>query len=185
MRCKEWYGWHFPELVKVVSLAGSASPDGSNTALAYARCVQTIGDKSTLTPDSLPALARALAPPASLDADQDPDAAIQAIASKILAASRASMGTDISPVDLIHISAFADRVVSLCTYRLRLGAYLSEKMACVAPNLAALIGDIVGARLISHAGSLTNLAKYPASTVQILGAEKVCLYEIYSLTVCV
>ena len=42
----------------------------------------------------------------------------------------------------------------------------------MAPNLAALIGDIVGARLISHAGSLTNLAKYPASTVQILGAEK-------------
>jgi nucleolar protein 56 len=45
-------------------------------------------------------------------------------------------------------------------------------MSCVAPNLAALIGDTVGARLISHAGSLTNLAKYPASTVQILGAEK-------------
>jgi nucleolar protein 56 len=42
----------------------------------------------------------------------------------------------------------------------------------VAPNLATLIGDQVGARLISHAGSLTNLAKYPASTLQILGAEK-------------
>ena len=42
----------------------------------------------------------------------------------------------------------------------------------IAPNLQALIGDFVGARLISHAGSLTNLAKYPASTVQILGAEK-------------
>ena len=42
-------------------------------------------------------------------------------------------------------------------------------MGNVAPNLAALIGDTVGARLISHAGSLTNLAKYPASTVQILG----------------
>merc|ERR1712241_1249984 len=42
----------------------------------------------------------------------------------------------------------------------------------VAPNLAVLIGDTVGARLISHAGSLTNLAKCPASTVQILGAEK-------------
>lgn len=42
----------------------------------------------------------------------------------------------------------------------------------VAPNLGALIGDIIAARLISHAGSLTNLAKYPASTVQILGAEK-------------
>merc|ERR1712110_1311095 len=42
----------------------------------------------------------------------------------------------------------------------------------VAPNLAVLIGDTVGARLISHAGSLTNLAKYPASTLQILGAER-------------
>jgi len=42
----------------------------------------------------------------------------------------------------------------------------------VAPNLAALLGDRISARLISHAGSLTNLSKYPASTVQILGAEK-------------
>lgn len=47
------------------------------------------------------------------------------------------------------------------------------QMGIVAPNLAALIGDTVGARLISKAGSLTSLAKSPASTVQILGAEKV------------
>jgi len=45
-------------------------------------------------------------------------------------------------------------------------------MNAVAPNLSALIGDIVGSKLISHAGGLTNLAKYPASTIQILGAEK-------------
>lgn len=45
-------------------------------------------------------------------------------------------------------------------------------MAAIAPNLTALVGDLVGARLISHAGSLMNLAKHPASTVQILGAEK-------------
>ena len=42
----------------------------------------------------------------------------------------------------------------------------------IAPNLTALLGDTIGARLLSKAGSLTNLAKYPASTVQILGAEK-------------
>merc|ERR1712228_302180 len=47
-----------------------------------------------------------------------------------------------------------------------------SKMGQVAPNLATLIGEIIGARLISKAGSLTNLAKAPASTVQILGAEK-------------
>lgn len=47
------------------------------------------------------------------------------------------------------------------------------QMGIVAPNLAALIGDTVGARLISKAGSLTSLAKCPASTIQVLGAEKV------------
>merc|ERR1711981_1376203 len=45
-------------------------------------------------------------------------------------------------------------------------------MSAIAPNLTILVGELVGARLISHAGSLMNLAKHPASTVQILGAEK-------------
>lgn len=45
-------------------------------------------------------------------------------------------------------------------------------MSAVAPNLAALIGEMVGSKLIAHAGGLTNLSKYPASTIQILGAEK-------------
>jgi nucleolar protein 58 len=45
-------------------------------------------------------------------------------------------------------------------------------MQALAPNLTALVGEIIGARLICHAGSLVNLAKCPASTVQILGAEK-------------
>jgi nucleolar protein 58 len=46
-------------------------------------------------------------------------------------------------------------------------------MNAIAPNLTVMVGELVGARLIAHAGSLMNLAKYPASTVQILGAEKV------------
>lgn len=79
---------------------------------------------------------------------------------------------DISPIDLMNIEMFAKRVVSLSEYRRQLAVYLHNKMVGVAPNLAHLIGDQVGARLIAHAGSLTNLAKYPASTVQILGAEK-------------
>ncbi len=62
--------------------------------------------------------------------------------------------------------------MSLGQYRQHLSSYLAGKMGVVAPNLGALIGDTVAARLISHAGSLTNLAKAPASTIQILGAEK-------------
>merc|ERR1712025_900096 len=64
------------------------------------------------------------------------------------------------------------RVIALADYRKMVSTYLKKKMSSVAPNLAALIGEMVAARLIAHAGSLTNLAKYPASTVQILGAEK-------------
>merc|ERR1711993_43661 len=93
-------------------------------------------------------------------------------AKAIIDASKMSMGMDISPLDLMNIEKFANRVIALAEYRKELSKYLTDKMGNVAPNLAALIGDTVGARLISHAGSLTNLAKYPASTVQILGAEK-------------
>lgn len=93
-------------------------------------------------------------------------------AKDVIEAAKSSMGQDISPIDLLNIESFARRVISLAEYRHKLHTYLLDKMHAVAPNLSALIGEIVGARLISHAGSLTNLAKYPASTVQILGAEK-------------
>ena len=57
-------------------------------------------------------------------------------------------------------------------YRRQLWEYLQNRMAAIAPNLTTMVGELVGARLIAHAGSLMNLAKAPASTVQILGAEK-------------
>merc|ERR1711971_395215 len=93
-------------------------------------------------------------------------------AQAVIDASKSSMGMDISPVDLLNIDMFASRVIGITEYRKELSTYLRSKMSVVAPNLSVLIGDTVGARLISHAGSLTNLAKCPASTVQILGAEK-------------
>ena len=77
-----------------------------------------------------------------------------------------------TPVDLINVQQFAQRVMDLAEYRKNLYDYLVTKMNDIAPNLASLIGEVVGARLISHAGSLTNLAKCPSSTLQILGAEK-------------
>ena len=79
---------------------------------------------------------------------------------------------DISPIDLLNIERFANQVIKLSEFRKRLYTYLCSKVNQVSPNLGQLIGELVAARLISHAGSLTNLAKYPASTIQILGAEK-------------
>lgn len=82
------------------------------------------------------------------------------------------MGTEISDSDISHIHSLCDQVIAITAYRTQLAEYLSNRMKAIAPNLTALVGDLVGARLISHAGSLLNLAKHPASTVQILGAEK-------------
>ncbi|CAH1417311.1 unnamed protein product [Lactuca virosa] len=73
--------------------------------------------------------------------------------------------------DLVH-QMFAQRVMYLAEYRNKLYDYLVAKMSDIAPNLAALFGEVVGARLISHAGSLTNLSKCSSFTLQILGAEK-------------
>merc|ERR1719209_1674621 len=82
------------------------------------------------------------------------------------------MGTEIADLDLLNIKHLCQQVVEIQEYRSQLYEYLKNRMVAIAPNLTILVGELVGARLISHAGSLMNLAKHPASTVQILGAEK-------------
>mmetsp|Transcript_5303 Transcript_5303/g.7641 ORF Transcript_5303/g.7641 Transcript_5303/m.7641 type:complete len:522 (-) Transcript_5303:89-1654(-) len=149
MRVREWYSWHFPELKDIVK-----------DNYMFARCAAYIQDK------------------ASLAADEDKKEGLQEIigdedtVTAVLNAARTSMGVDCSATDMLNIVNFTQRMVTLGQYRKELALYLQEKMTIVAPNLSALIGDTVAARLISKAGSLTNLAKAPASTVQILGAEK-------------
>lgn len=147
MRVREWYSWHFPELVKIV-----------NDNYLYAKLAKFIEDKAELSEEKIPGLTDILG-------DEDK-------AKEVVEAAKASMGQDLSPVDLINVKQFAQRVMDLAEYRKKLYDYLVTKMNDIAPNLAALVGEIVGARLISHAGSLTNLAKCPSSTLQILGAEK-------------
>lgn len=148
MRCREWYSYHFPELYKIVQ-------DNA----VFAALVTVIGDRAQLTEEATPQIQQIVGGDAKL-------------AETVIHAARTSMGMEIADVDLQTVKSFAERVSALAKYRLKLHGYLCDKMQSVAPNLAALIGEMVGARLISHAGSLTSLAKYPASTVQILGAEK-------------
>jgi nucleolar protein 58 len=90
----------------------------------------------------------------------------------VKAAAEISMGTEISDSDIGHIHQLCDQVIAITAYRTQLAEYLRNRMTAIAPNLTALVGELVGARLIAHAGSLLSLAKHPASTVQILGAEK-------------
>uniref|UniRef100_A0A7S0ZAE6 Nucleolar protein 56 n=1 Tax=Timspurckia oligopyrenoides TaxID=708627 RepID=A0A7S0ZAE6_9RHOD len=157
MRVREWYSWHFPELVKIV-------PDNQ----MYAKCVALIRERNRMVTA------------ASTGGEEDAEMRAKLLeiladeerVQDVISAAKISMGTDVSAVDMINIERFATRVVKLGEFRGQLQRYLTHKMGVVAPNLRALLGDAVAARLIAHAGSLTNLAKYPASTVQILGAEK-------------
>lgn len=147
MRIREWYSYHFPELSKIV-------PENH----MYAKVARVIQNRKELTDDKLSAIEEIV-----MDSEK---------AKAIFKAAKSSMGMDINEIDLKNVEQFAKRVVALVNYRKKMSEYLTSKMTGVAPNLATLIGDQVGARLIAHAGSLTNLAKAPASTVQILGAEK-------------
>lgn len=153
MRVREWYSWHFPELVKLTT-----------DNIMYARIAHFLGKRTSMTADGVNT-AEKLEQLEAITMDST-------MAQSILDATKSSMGFDISDIDMENVSLFTERVVGLADYRTKLHNYLSAKMSAVAPNLSTLIGEVVGARLISHAGSLTNLAKYPASTVQILGAEK-------------
>jgi len=143
MRAREWYGWHFPELGKVIT-----------DNIAYIRTVQVMGTrencKNTDLSDILP----------------------EDIEARVKEAAEISMGTEISDIDMFNIKHLCDQVMEIQEYRGQLYEYLKNRMIAIAPNLTAVVGELIGARLISHAGSLLNLAKHPASTVQILGAEK-------------
>ena len=95
-------------------------------------------------------------------------------AREILEAAKTSMGQDISPIDMVNIETFARRVISLAEYRLQLHAYLLDKMHAIAPNLSALIGEIVGARLISHAGAPPRPPQREVATICPLCAQNWC-----------
>ncbi|CAK60577.1 unnamed protein product (macronuclear) [Paramecium tetraurelia] len=144
MRLREWFGWHFPELGKIIT-----------DNLIYAKVVKAIGMRIKTSQTDLSGIL-----PDNLEAD-------------VKQAAEVSFGTEITLEDEKFILCLADQVIELTDYR----AQLSE-MQAIAPNLTTMVGELVGARLISHAGSLVNLAKYPASTVQILGAEKALLKAI-------
>ena len=83
-----------------------------------------------------------------------------------------STGADIEEDDLLMLKSFAESVYSLQKSRKELETYIDSKMEAIAPNLRDLLGSTLGAKLIAHIGSIKRLATYPASVIQIMGAEK-------------
>ncbi|MBU2559723.1 hypothetical protein KKA03_02405 [archaeon] len=83
-----------------------------------------------------------------------------------------SIGAGLGDVDIEILTRFAKEIAGTYKFKDELYSYIESAMEEVAPNLSAFAGPIVGAKLISQAKGLENLAKMPASRLQVLGAKK-------------
>jgi nucleolar protein 56 len=83
-----------------------------------------------------------------------------------------SMGAKLETADELLLKGFAESVYSLYERKKQIEYYIEDRMRYISPNLKLIAGSILGARLISIAGSLEKLAAFPSSTIQVLGASK-------------
>jgi nucleolar protein 56 len=143
-RLREWYGIHFPELDRLIEKHET-----------YARLVLDLGTRENFTLEAL-------------EKEGVPEAKAEA-AAKV---AKTSMGAEIAETDLEQVQALSKNVLDLYELRKNMESFLDKTMEEVAPNTKAMVGSLLGARLIAVAGSLQNLAMRPASTIQVLGAEK-------------
>lgn len=147
MNVKEWYSWHFPELVKFL-----------NNSYLYVISIKFIGNKKRINFKKAQELGILF-----MNEKKGLD---------IFEAIKTSIGSDILALDLLVIEKLCTRVILMTEFKNRLNNYMNQKLRSVVPNLTALLGENLSAKLITKAGSLKNLAKYSSSTIQILGAEK-------------
>lgn len=83
-----------------------------------------------------------------------------------------TMGADLGKVDVEEIIILANEIKSLFALRQKHEKYLEKVMKKYCPNLLELAGVTIGAKLLELGKSLKHLAMLPASTIQLLGAEK-------------
>lgn len=141
---REWYGYYWPELGKEVE-----------DHELYLTLVAQLGRVENFTEENLKKFIK-------------DDKLIK----RILRAKEERVGITITGEDIRMIQHVARRTLDLYEDKERILDYLDELMQEAAPNIRALIGSVIGAKLIRKAGGLNELAKMPASTIQILGAEK-------------
>jgi nucleolar protein 56 len=143
-RMREWYGLHFPELDNLLS-----------NLVMYSEIVSKAGLRENIVVEILQGIGL-----------QDKKVEV------ILDAAKRSKGGDMTPENLAIVKRLADEVIAQSDLRKVLADHIEAAMETVAPNIKELLTAAVGARIIAKAGSLARLATLPASTIQILGAEK-------------
>ncbi len=143
-RLREWYSVYFPEMDRLIEKHET-----------YSRLVMKLGYKENYTFEAV-------------QAEGIPNERSELLAKT----AQSSMGADVSSSDLEQIQTLSKDVLNLYELRKNMENYVDRTMEELAPNVRAVAGALLGARLIAMAGSLQNLAMRPASTIQVLGAEK-------------
>lgn len=142
-RLREWYGLHFPELDNLI-----------DTIAGYSKIV-CAGRRDDLNQKVYS------------------DAGFPDEKSEMLSLlQEKSRGGQISNENLAIVQSLAKQILDLFELRATLEKHIEEQMKTIAPNLSGILGTSVGARILGRAGSLKRLATMPASTIQVLGAEK-------------
>jgi nucleolar protein 56 len=141
---REWYGLHFPELDNLLS-----------SLTAYAEIVKRAGSRESISEEILKTV--------GIEGRK---------VDIIISACARSRGGDLTGENLEILQMLADQIIILSTLRRTLVEQVEFMMKTVAPNIKELLTAPVGARVIAKAGSLSKLAILPASTIQVLGAEK-------------
>ncbi len=143
-RLREWYGIYFPELAELVTKIES-----------YANLVATLTWREEFTKENLLKLGYA-----------------EKKATAIEEAAKASRGGMLEMNDIEMIRIHAKMLKDMVKTRDAIENYLEELLEEVAPNITAIVGPKLAARLIAKAGGIKKLAMFPASTIQLLGAER-------------
>ena len=142
-RLREWYGLHFPELDNLI--------DSIN---GYSQIVLS-GKRENISVEDFE----------KAGFSKDKVEMLSLIKEK-------SRGGNITEKNFGIVQSLAKQILNLFELRKNIEVHVDEQMKEEAPNISAILGTTVGARVLAHAGSLKRLATMPASTIQILGAEK-------------
>ena len=142
-RLREWYGLHFPELDNLI--------DSIN---GYSQIVLSGKRENISTEDFEKA-----------GFSKDKVEMLSLVKEK-------SRGGNISEENFAIVQSLAKQILDLFELRKSIEEHVEKQMLEEAPNISAILGTTVGARILAHAGSLKRLATMPSSTIQILGAEK-------------
>lgn len=97
---------------------------------------------------------------------------------ELAAMATKSAGMDFTDPDIKEVQSFSRTLMGMYEERKRLGLYLEEITGAAMPNVSAVAGPVLAARLLVASGGLEKLAKLPSSTIQILGAEKALFRHI-------